>query len=38
MQTGQECLAEDEGVIALTAEGDYVSCTALPEGGGYAFA
>ena len=38
VQTGQECLAEDEGVIALTAEGDYVSCTALPEGGGYAFA
>ncbi|NMA77245.1 MAG: protein kinase [Actinomycetales bacterium] len=38
VERGQECVAEDEGVIALTAEGDYLSCTADPEGEGHLFA
>ncbi|MGO1286184.1 MAG: serine/threonine-protein kinase, partial [Brachybacterium sp.] len=38
VEPGQECIAEDEGVIALTAEGDYVSCTTDPGGEGLVFA
>ncbi|MGO1686244.1 MAG: serine/threonine protein kinase, partial [Brachybacterium sp.] len=38
VEPGQECVAEDEGVIALTAEGDYVSCTTAPGGEGRVFA
>jgi len=34
---GQECVSEDEGVIALTREGEYLSCTQAPDGEGYAF-
>ncbi|HEX7349513.1 serine/threonine protein kinase [Brachybacterium sp.] len=34
---GQECVPEDEGVIALTREGEYLSCTQAPDGEGYAF-
>ncbi|GAA4529157.1 serine/threonine-protein kinase [Brachybacterium paraconglomeratum] len=32
VEPGQECAAEDEGVIALTADGDYLSCTLTAEG------
>ncbi|GAA1487113.1 serine/threonine-protein kinase [Brachybacterium fresconis] len=35
---GQECAARDEGIIALTTEGDYVSCSRADDGSGYAFA
>ncbi|MGO1228904.1 MAG: hypothetical protein ACTMH5_18935, partial [Brachybacterium sp.] len=35
---GQECAEQDEGVIALTPEGDYISCTLADDGDGYAFA
>ena len=35
---GQECVESDEGVIALTPAGDYVSCTRADDGSGYAFA
>jgi len=32
VEVGQECVASDEGVIALTPEGAYVACTATDEG------
>lgn len=35
---GQECAEQDEGVIALTSEGDYLSCTLAEDGDGYTFA
>ncbi|GAA1488656.1 serine/threonine protein kinase [Brachybacterium sacelli] len=35
---GQECAERDEGVIALTPEGDYLSCARAADGTGYAFA
>ncbi|MGP9846004.1 serine/threonine protein kinase [Brachybacterium sp. 107] len=35
---GQECAEQDQGVIALTPEGDYLSCTLTDDGDGYAFA
>lgn len=37
VEPGQECVAEDEGVIALTADGDYLSCTLAPDGEGLSF-
>jgi serine/threonine protein kinase len=37
VEPGQECVPEDEGVIALTPEGEYVSCSAAPDGEGLAF-
>ena len=36
VERGQECVAEDVGVIALTSDGDYVSCAPTPDG--FAFA
>jgi serine/threonine-protein kinase len=38
VSVGQECLPEDLGVIALTPEGEYVSCIADPDGEGHVFA
>ncbi|APX33787.1 serine/threonine protein kinase [Brachybacterium sp. P6-10-X1] len=35
---GQECAESDEGVIALTPDGDYVSCTRADDGTGLVFA
>lgn len=35
---GQECAAQDEGIIALTPDGDYLSCTITDDGDGYTFA
>ncbi|HJB09011.1 MAG TPA: protein kinase [Candidatus Brachybacterium merdavium] len=35
VEVGQACAAEDVGVIALTPQGQYVSCS--PADGGYAF-
>ena len=32
VEAGQDCAASDEGVIALTPEGAYVTCTATDEG------
>jgi hypothetical protein len=32
VEAGQDCVASDEGVIALTPEGSYVTCTATDEG------
>ncbi|MFC7376114.1 serine/threonine protein kinase [Brachybacterium sp. GCM10030267] len=37
VEPGQECLAEDEGVIAMTADGAYLSCTQADDGDGYVF-
>lgn len=37
VERGQECVPEDQGVIALTPEGDYLSCTEAPDGDGFAF-
>ncbi|MGO1228075.1 MAG: serine/threonine protein kinase [Brachybacterium sp.] len=37
VEPGQECVAEDEGIIALTADGDYLSCTLAADGEGYSF-
>lgn len=37
VEPGQECAAEDEGVIALTADGDYLSCTLTAEGNSRTF-
>lgn len=38
VEPGQECVAEDEGVIALTADGHYLSCTPAADGEGHTFA
>ncbi|WP_299304308.1 serine/threonine-protein kinase [uncultured Brachybacterium sp.] len=38
VESGQECVAEDEGVIALTADGHYLSCTLAADGEGHTFA
>ncbi|MDN6330111.1 MAG: protein kinase domain-containing protein [Brachybacterium sp.] len=37
VERGQECVPEDVGVIALTSEGEYLSCTEAPDGEGLAF-
>ncbi|WP_193105058.1 serine/threonine-protein kinase [Brachybacterium sp. FME24] len=37
VEPGQECLEEDDGVIALTPAGDYVSCTQAADGDTYVF-
>lgn len=38
VEAGQECAPTDEGVIALTPDGAYVSCTAADDGAVHRFA